>query len=609
MKKIKKYYNYIVGKDMKNVKKYKEFIIKNRYNILTLILYIFLYFQLKNIFVFDDDFVVKFPVYMQHTFTNIIDWIANRMSYFYNEWSGRLVTHFITTAALSFFGVSFFTFLHPIIMFIMALLISKILNLINCKIDKSKTIFLISLLAISSTIIIVRENHFWITGSVPYVWGFTLLLGIFYILLKYDQENKLLSKSKIIIISLLLIINAFTLEQYGTITIGIIFIFLIKSYLKKSKEKTNAYLLFEIIAIVFLILSCLIPGNFAKANSYSQEKMVAKEQLLENTDININVNGIKETTISKTISIIGYFLDKDILLIYMSFVSLVLFFNWFFKKKRKSKLEKIEYTYLIILTLCFLLNEVYTIVKLFNTSEFFNTYIYISSYSNYPIYLINLYILLFIIYFIIHAKLLYRYLSQYSEMLWWLWLISIVSVIMPVSLVAYHGARYVWPTYIIYLIIIVIMLDKNNKKSINYSLLLLSLFGSAFLFNNTKNILLPILIIIFIKVNENTMNKVLMNLLIILLFANQIYAMCMFYYNKIIIDYNENELLNAKDNETIYLREIPYITEKYTWHTFFSDSDGYHYHYIYLYKWVKQYYGIDPNNIKVIESYIPTGRE
>lgn len=597
---------------MKKAKEYKKFIIKNRYNILILILYVLIFIELKNIHVFDDDFVIKFPIYMNHTFSNIIAWIFNRMHYFYYEWSGRLVTHFITTAGLSIFGVSFFYFLHPIILFLMSFLISKILNLFGNKSSISKNIFLISLLSISSTITIVRENHFWITGSVPYVWGFTLTLYIFYILLKYDKRNSTLNSKEIIGLSLLITIQSFILEQYATITMGILFIFFIKSIIRKDREKTNAYLFFGVLATLTLILSCLIPGNFVKPNSYNEEIIEAKQAFIEETkSIDLYENDFSINILSKTISIIGLFLDKDILLIYTSFISFVLYFNWYHSKIKKTKFNKIKYNYMLVVTILFLLNEVYQIIPFFNTSELFNTYLYAIKYINYPLILTLIYIVVFLLYLVILAEALYKYIKQYNIMLWWLWLISIVSIIIPISIIPYHGTRFTWPIFIINVMLIVNMLGENNKKSIISSLMILLIFANALIFENNKNVMLPLIIILLVEKNisEEKIFNILYTSLITMLFANQIYAMCMFYYNKIIIDYNENVLINAPKEGDIYLREIPYKTEKYCWHTFFSDTDGYHYHYVYLHKWLKQYYGIEPDRIKIIESYIPTGKE
>ena len=196
-------------------------------------------------------------------------------------------------------------------------------------------------------------------------------------------------------------------------------------------------------------------------------------------------------------------------------------------------------------------------------------------------------------------------------MLWWLWLISIVSIIIPISIIPYHGTRFTWPIFIINVMLIVNMLGENNKKSIISSLMILLIFANALIFENSKNVMIPLIIILLVEKNisEEKIFNILYTSLITILFANQIYAMCMFYYNKIIIDYNENVLINAPKEGDIYLREIPYKTEKYCWHTFFSDTDGYHYHYVYLHKWLKQYYGIEPDRIKIIESYIPTGKE
>lgn len=562
---------------------------KNKYIILIIVLYILLFLQLKNIFIYDDDFMVKFPVHLNYNFNNIINWIVNRMNYFYYEWSGRLVTHFITTAGLSFTGIKFYVILHPVVVFFMSLTVAKIIKLLNNKTDIKKSLFFISLLSISTTIIIARENTYWISAGVPYVWGFALTIYIFYFLFKRYQKEIVLDYKKITFLSILILINSFMLEQNESILLGYLFVFFIGSLKKKNKKLLYNYVILGLVAIAGLLLTYFVPGNSAKV-------------LIPSEVPDYTIPFIK-FYLNKATSVLSYIVDKDLMLVYLSFISLICFFD-FTKKKNKNKLDIIENWFVFVFTILLLVNSCFNFVPIFNSTDRFDSWLYQMDYPGYNDLLALMYTSLIIIYFVIYSHVLYKQLKKYNVIIWCLWLISFISIIFPDFIIRYNGSRYSWPFFIITLLVITLLLQTKDKRTINFALMIISLFVVAYLFSNIT--IIAILLILFLLMllikDDSIIYNILITMIVISFFLNHLYTMYMYYDNKKIIDYNERMILNSKDSDDIIvLTEIPYEKEKYGWHIFYSDYNGYHNHYDYLYEFLPQYYNIDPYKISILE--------
>ena len=95
---------------------------KYKYIFLLIIIYLLFFVQIQQIFFYGDDFQVLYPYHGIRNFSNIFNFCIEKMIWFWNEWSGRLVGHFTVSFGLSFFGIEFFKVLNPIMTFIMVYL-------------------------------------------------------------------------------------------------------------------------------------------------------------------------------------------------------------------------------------------------------------------------------------------------------------------------------------------------------------------------------------------------------------------------------------------------------------------------------------------------------
>ena len=80
-------------------------IYKYKYQILLVILYLILFVQMQNVFFYGDDYEILYPYHNPHDFLHILDYVLDKMHYFWYEWSGRIAVHFTVTFGSSMFGL------------------------------------------------------------------------------------------------------------------------------------------------------------------------------------------------------------------------------------------------------------------------------------------------------------------------------------------------------------------------------------------------------------------------------------------------------------------------------------------------------------------------
>ena len=124
------------------MKRCLNFISKYKYLIGLIIVYILFFLQMQNVCFYGDDYEVLYPVHNEHNFSNVLSFCLQKMNYFWNEWSGRIVGHFTVSFVLSFFGIQFFRILNPIMVFFLIFLCLKIFSLFK-KFDFTKLLFFI----------------------------------------------------------------------------------------------------------------------------------------------------------------------------------------------------------------------------------------------------------------------------------------------------------------------------------------------------------------------------------------------------------------------------------------------------------------------------------
>ena len=94
---------------------------------------------MQNVFYYADDYFVL----LDDKFS--ISEYLSKMSHFYNNWSGRLLGHFIVLIVLNLGGIFSFRIFNPIFLFFVCYYLAKIIN-IEHKFDTFKLTFIISLM-------------------------------------------------------------------------------------------------------------------------------------------------------------------------------------------------------------------------------------------------------------------------------------------------------------------------------------------------------------------------------------------------------------------------------------------------------------------------------
>lgn len=231
--------------------------------LLCLIFFIILYLNIQTPFI-GDDFVYSFIFRSSERITNIDDIIQSQIAH-YNLWGGRTVVHFILQCLL-LIKSSFVIDLLNTIVFV--LFLTAIQFHIFGKIKFSTSlIFLI----FSLTVIIqpaFAETCLWLTGSVNYLWGTTIIL---YFLLPFRlYKNGQITNTKSFSFSILMLLGGIITGWTNENTImGLIIIIaaLIIYFLKIEKFKIPTWFYFGLIGIVIgYILMIIAPGNFVRAS-------------------------------------------------------------------------------------------------------------------------------------------------------------------------------------------------------------------------------------------------------------------------------------------------------------------------------------------------------
>lgn len=245
------------------MQKMLNFLNKNKYWIFVIILYILLFIQMQSIYMYADDYDVVFRFDSFDTYLSII---ASEMKHYFNYWSGRLIGHFTVISGLSIFGINFFRFLNPIMVFIICLFISKIIKF-KLDISLSKLIFWLTISILGMEVFITRECLYWADGTILYLWGYVPLIINIYIILKIFYKDKKLTIFEFIICILLCTIINFTMESTQIFNLIFLFLLIIFNYKKYIKNKKVLFIF--IYTTTIFILSFFIPGNLARFHNSS----------------------------------------------------------------------------------------------------------------------------------------------------------------------------------------------------------------------------------------------------------------------------------------------------------------------------------------------------
>ena len=231
--------------------------------LLCLIFFSILYLNTQTPFI-GDDFVYSFIFRSTERIANINDIIESQIIH-YNLWGGRTVVHFILQCLLL---IKSFFIIHLLntIVFILFLTLIQFQILGKIKFNTSLIFLIFSLTLIVQPAF--GETCLWLTGSINYLWGTTIIL--FFLLPYRLYRNRKINNTKSFFYSVLMlstgIITGWTNENtvMGLIIVIIGFLFY---YLKIEKFKIPIWFYSGLVGVITgYILMIVAPGNFIRAS-------------------------------------------------------------------------------------------------------------------------------------------------------------------------------------------------------------------------------------------------------------------------------------------------------------------------------------------------------
>lgn len=559
---------------------------KNKYIYLLIILYIFFFFQMQLIHFYGDDYQVLYPINGNRNFWDILNFCLNKMSYFWNEWSGRIVGHFTVSFGLSMFGIQFFRIINPIMIFIMIFLSLKILQLIT-KFDFTKYLFYFSLIIIGCNIYISRESLYWAYAGILYIWGFNLTLIVIYYVYKFYISKKNMPIYLKIILVLLCIIQSFILETLS-ITI-ILFLILIVFFNIKNKTKNNFYIILLIITIISFLISAFAPGNFPRT-------IPLKDELQGFNLIQIILGkGHGLFTMIFHPNIYGFYIGILIILVIKNYL--------------KEECKKFYYKIPVIFGLSyFFFVFIYKIFG-FNILLFFQTRnIDVLQYYNENIFHLILIILYYILLVCSIFYMIYKTTFKKNKFFFFSIIISFISSIVPIIFIRYIGARY----YLFFLINILIISLNYIIDLKKYKINIVDIICLIIISFSEISLLIILLIFLLRTIFSRKKNDFYKNSLMVIgcfilisIIINIVVVFKGYNYNNKIYEKNDQLLSNAHNinnhNGIVLLSEIPYKYSLYSWHSNVLDFNNYHIYYgFYLNEFYSEYYGFDMEKVRII---------
>lgn len=238
---------------------------KDKIKMILIIIFIYLSMLILNIVtpLIMDDYNYTFG--LEGRINSIID-IINYQQWFYFNWGGRNIAHFIAQFFLMNDKI-FFNIVNPAIY---TLMIYLIYNLIKGN-KKGNPLFLLLIhLGLWFLTPSFGQSFLWLTGASNYLWTTTIILiflNIFFYLMNSTKKYKLI---QIIAFGILGIISGWTNENSGA---SLIFIMLIYIFIKKVVEKSNIKKIQWIgILGVFIgfIIMIIAPGNYVRSSGFQE---------------------------------------------------------------------------------------------------------------------------------------------------------------------------------------------------------------------------------------------------------------------------------------------------------------------------------------------------
>lgn len=552
-----------------------RYIVKNKYIFLIAVLYIFFFIQMQLIHFYGDDFQILYPIHGSRSFFDILNFCINKMSWFWNNWSGRIVGHFTVSFGLSFLGIQFYRIVNPIMVFIVLFLSLKIFNLFK-KIDIPKYLFFFSFIIIGLNINISRESLYWSYGGILYIWGFTLTLLVVYVVCKCYLKNEKIPKILKITIFVSCILQTFILEQLTFITISFLILMIYFSF--KSNKNCKFLIVLLLITLSFFLISTFSPGNASRTLPLK----------LELTGISVS-----QIIFCKIHGFFTVLFSPDFYGVYVG-VILILLCRHYLKIGKNNFLSKLPvifvYSYFVLIFLYKIFN--FNILLFYGTDNF--DIFELKDTNLIVLILINMYYIAIIV--SAFVMLLMTVFKQ-NKFLFYSVIITFISSLVPIICIRYIGIRYC--LYFLISIILLGMYFTMNFKSSEYKL---TDFIFVAISVAPKNILVIVILVLIFLYFINRKSSLYFTKIFILLLV--LFNLTIIYYgyryNDKIYTYNDAKLSKAyESDDAVMVRENPYKYSKYSWHSKTLDFANKHIYYEYLDQFYSEYYDIDTSNIIV----------
>ena len=566
---------------MKNI---INFIKKNKYIFLLILLYSFFFIQMQLIQFYGDDYQVLYPLHGSRNFVDILNYCLDKMNFFWYEWSGRIVGHFTVSFGLSIFGIQFFRIINPLMVFLMSFLCLKILKLKH-NFSFLKYLFYLSFLIISCNIYISRESLYWAYAGILYIWGFNLTLFVVYFVYKYYLKDEKIPLILKIILSIFCLLQSFILETISFINISFLLLIIIFSVKKKKSCQFIIFLL--LISILSFLISALAPGNVPRTIPLKEE---------------LQGFSLLQIILGKTHGFFTMIFHPSIYGFYMG-IFLILICKKYLKITDKKFYSKIPIFFVISY---FILVFIYKALGI-NILLFFNTRnidaLQFASYNPFYLILIDLYYIFLIgnVFYMI-----FKTTFKKNKFLFFSIVITFISSIIPIICIRYIGTRYYLPFFLnilMFNLMIYFNLERKEFNFVDITCLIVISFSSYIMI---IVLYVYILTTILFKHKNNYYNlssKFITMCILISLVINMGLTFNGYMYNSQIYKENDEKLSTelSDSNNVIILKEVPYKYGLYSWHSNVLDFNNYHIYYgFYLNEFYSNYYGISMEQVHIL---------
>ncbi|WP_255491025.1 DUF6056 family protein [Dysgonomonas sp. 520] len=231
---------------------------------------------------------VLYPIYLDDWDYSYIYWQSELVGGFFDavysqtihyvKWGGRTVVHVILQTLLSW-GPFWSDLLNSIMFVLFTAVVYSIAN-IGRKVRPSLYFMIIMLTWFFQAD--VGETLIWLTGSVNYMWGTTIILVFVYFYYKYFRERsgrtKIDSKGRIILFFFFGVIAGWTNENMVVAMLCMIAVFLFLVWRKEKSVEKWAISGFS-GACIGAALMVLAPGNYVRYNMELKEQGLTKAEL------------------------------------------------------------------------------------------------------------------------------------------------------------------------------------------------------------------------------------------------------------------------------------------------------------------------------------------